>query len=568
MKLRNLFYLLLALPLAFAACENLGDQATSEAKLTVTTTSEEFELDGGAGLINYTLVNAPAGAKVQASCEADWVSNFNVAETYITYTVAVNTGEARETKIVVSYEAQSFEVAVTQAGKAEGVVSTTLEVLTESPVECSCQGQVYSIEYKLENPVEGKELEVKANVDWISNFVVTESLIEFGVATNYGEEREGTITLTYGILDPITVTVKQSVAVPELVIYSADDEFTAEGGTGEIAFGVVCLVEPEAVAATADVEWLTIDSIEGDYVKFTVAANETEETRKADVTLTSGELTATVTITQYHSGFDPNLIRETLTITSMRAQAVAADTWELILFETHPVLGEPQSRIVVKMAEANTFCIIDGTYTMAEGGIIANDATVDQLGGSYFRYTGTGAPMDDATLTIAIDKENEKAVISGTFLVGNTEYSFEWDGAVEGFIYQEIGDEGITEWDFFFIYNQWGDTKYVVAYDTNKVKYEWYVTKLGGTKSSPLAAGEYVVGEWENTTTRDYIDNSSSRINGNNLVSGVVNITVVEEGYNFTFDVTDTNGTNWKGTYVGDIDTDLFNSNPYEPKTF
>ncbi len=129
MKLRRLFFALLALPLAFVACE---PEPTPEpepepepSKTTVLTiTSDDtlnFSAEGGQGVIIYELVeetrNTPVPMpEVDATCEAKWVSNIVVAEDII-FTVAANEGEARNTKVVVSYGEQKVEVKVEQAAK-------------------------------------------------------------------------------------------------------------------------------------------------------------------------------------------------------------------------------------------------------------------------------------------------------------------------------------------------------------------------------------------------------------------------------------------------------------------
>ena len=118
--MKKLFYLLLALPLAFAACNETPEEVKPipEDKAPVLTlTSEatlEFGEEGGNGTITYTLVNPVEGTELTATCEADWVVDLAVAET-ITFAVAENElEEARETKVVVAYGDQSFEVTVKQ----------------------------------------------------------------------------------------------------------------------------------------------------------------------------------------------------------------------------------------------------------------------------------------------------------------------------------------------------------------------------------------------------------------------------------------------------------------------
>lgn len=482
MKLKNLFYLLLALPLAFASCSDLlGDEKepAKTPKLTVTSSlTVEFEAEGGSGIITYTLENAPEGAQVSATCEADWVSDLTVGA-MITYKVSKNDGDARDTKIVVSYEQQVVEVSLTQAAKPAST-APKFTLTSEDVIEVTYEQAAKSIEFTLENPIEGVEVEAKANADWISITNIAENAIDFIIAENEGSARTATITATYGLLEPIVVTVNQAQ-----------------------------YVDPNAVIIPFEVTECWASSENG------------------------------------------------------------GKQWDVTFVEHDTLLGDMYTRISFALAEANVQRVTDGTYSVANDGILLN--TSSENGYSTYRHNSSEiADILDATFTVETDTTAKTISINGTFKAGDKNVEIKYNGEMRGMDLGEAVSGAIerTEWDFFFIYNQWDDTKYVVAYDTNKTKYEWYVKKLGGKKNDPLAAGEYVVGEWENTTTRDYIDNSTSKISGIKLVSGVVNITVVEEGYNFTFDVTDANGTNWKGTYVGAIDPDLYNSNPYAPKTF
>ena len=122
MKIKNLFYLLLALPLAFAACEETPNEVEKpvEKSPVLTLTSDavlNFEAEGGEAEITYTLENAVEGTELTATCEADWVEA--AAGDKVRVTVAANEGDARETKIVVAYGDKNFEVAVKQVAKAE-----------------------------------------------------------------------------------------------------------------------------------------------------------------------------------------------------------------------------------------------------------------------------------------------------------------------------------------------------------------------------------------------------------------------------------------------------------------
>ena len=573
MKLKNLFYLLLAMPLAFAACNETPDvPPTPDPEPSFTLTSDatmEFEAQGGEGTItfvyDFTDVNE---AMVDIECTADWIEvadqvQANAAS--FTFTVAENEEtEAREAVVRATIGNLYFEVTVKQEGKKETPKTPVFELASEEVMELSQEQQFGTIKFNLENPVAGVTVSVKSNQSWVNNFNVREAdgEIAFVVDANNGAAREAKITATYGMLE-FKVTVKQAEYVapaPEIIIDSASKQFEAAGGNGEITFHVNNTVEGVEATAASNVEWISVTSCANGVVAYTVAANESSMMRSGIITLTYGEVSATAKVEQLFDGYDPSITYGVFTITEVRANAISNDTWNLILFEHDPILGEMYTRITVKLPKANAQYITDGTYSVADGTIIPNNSA-DTGSGSYYRYNGNGLSIYDAELTISIDKENETAKFNGVFKVAGGEYTFAWDGAVNGFVYQDL-DAGITEWDYFYIYSHWDDTKYVVAY-SGGIRFDWYLKKLGGKKSDPVAAGTYVVSDWESTTTKDYVDSSATKINGVLLQNGgVVTITEVAEGLEFTFDVTDVNDTNWKGTYVGTIEPNLY-YNPY-----
>jgi hypothetical protein len=235
----------------------------------------------------------------------------------------------------------------------------------------------------------------------------------------------------------------------------------------------------------------------------------------------------------------------------LKASTRSANQWDIIICEKDEFnVGDIFTRISVQLPEDNAMYITDGTYSVANGGILLNSSV--QNGNSTYAYNGVAEDIADATIEVVNDLDAKTSVIKGSFTVGNILYSLEYSGAVDGFVYEKLGDDGITAWDEFYIYSQWDDTKYIVA-KASGVTIDLYLKKLGGKKSDPLATGTYPVGDWEYTTTRDYCDNSSTKINGTLLVSGEFVVAEDPAGYKFTFDVIDANGTNWKGTYVGPI---------------
>ena len=119
--MKKLFYLLLALPLVFAACNETPDTPVQkEYTLEVTSAKVmEFTAEGGEGLIEWTINEVTRTTPVPEPLptfvtEAEWIALD--AENLGAFTVAENDGEAREAVIRVEYLDQVEEVTVKQEG--------------------------------------------------------------------------------------------------------------------------------------------------------------------------------------------------------------------------------------------------------------------------------------------------------------------------------------------------------------------------------------------------------------------------------------------------------------------
>lgn len=136
--MKKLFYFLLALPLAFVACSEKGDEPKDEpqSKESLELTSAEtmeFECVGGQGEITFLYegnnlnTNGPStpttGKTLSIECEADWItvaSEVDVLASAINFEVAYNeTFEPREATIKASIKELTFEVLVKQAANNE-----------------------------------------------------------------------------------------------------------------------------------------------------------------------------------------------------------------------------------------------------------------------------------------------------------------------------------------------------------------------------------------------------------------------------------------------------------------
>ena len=560
--MKKLFYLLLALPLAFVACEEPEqgvDDPVKDPVLNVTETTLNFEAQGGAGVINYSVENAVEGTEVEATCEADWVTDLAVAET-ITFNVAANEAEeAREATITVAYGELSKSVAVKQAAKEQGEQpkpNTPVFEAVNAVVEYDWNTTMGEVEYKLENPIEGVEVKAKSNVMWISQLQANDGKIIFALAENSGEAREGKITAEYGMLPAIEFTVKQGAYVapaPVVTINEQSVDLAYDATAGSFTYTVENPVEGVVAEATTDAEWISNLVAADGTVSFTTSVNE-GFVREATITVTYGEASDSVVVKQGAANQNPDLDYYAYGIYTFEAKPRTADTWDIIMSELHPERGQMFTRITVQLSEDNKGLIPSGEYSTEDGSILVNTSTNNSY--STWRYNSSATDITFCELYVENDLEAHTSYIEGMFQVGDEVYGFSYEGAVDGFMYEELGEEGVTNWTSFSSRYSFDDC-YILTGIAEGFNLEFYIHEMGVTKTnhgtSP-SAGTYPVLNWMYSTSENYCEgtNGGSKINGIYLKSeGQVVIEEVAEGYKVTFDVVDSNGTAWKGSYTG-----------------
>ena len=95
--------------------------------------------------------------------------------------------------------------------KPQGDTTLTLDIKS---IDATAEGGHFEVGYTLENPVEGAELKVMAEKEWVYNIdTTTDGVISFDVATSYdAEARTCRLELIYpGVYPNPTLTVKQAV---------------------------------------------------------------------------------------------------------------------------------------------------------------------------------------------------------------------------------------------------------------------------------------------------------------------------------------------------------------------
>lgn len=222
------FALFAALSFSLVACEEPTPEPQGpQYDITLTSAAElSFEAEGGDGLIKYQITNPDAALKVGVTRDVAWITNLAMGDGEISFKVSANElTEPREGVVTISYGEKSLEVKVMQA--AYVMPDPVLTLTSAAEVSFKCAGGSGEITYTLQYPVENVEVEVVANVAWIT--ATAGQTIAFEVAANSVEEpREGIITVSYGE-QSFEVTVKQEAYVAS----SYDFEFNMAYLNGE-----------------------------------------------------------------------------------------------------------------------------------------------------------------------------------------------------------------------------------------------------------------------------------------------------------------------------------------------
>ena len=582
MKLKNLFYLLLAMPLAFAACNETPDvPPTPDPEPSFTLTSDatmEFEAQGGEGTItfvyDFTDVNE---AMVDIECAADWIEVADQIQAYaasFTFAVAENeTEEAREAVVRATIGNLYFEVTVKQEGKKETPKTPVFELVSEEVMELSQEQQLGTIKFNLENPVAGVAVSVKSNQSWVNNFNVREAdgEIAFVVDANNGAAREAKITATYGMLE-FKVTVKQAEYVapaPEIIIDSANKQFEAAGGNGEITFHVNNTVEGVEATAAANVEWISVTSCANGVVAYTVAANESSTMRSGVITLTYGEVSLDVTIEQLFEGYNPNLNYSTFVVIETWADLKQeGKQWNITFVEHDELLGDMQTIISFYNETANIQHLASGYYSVANGGIRVNSAA--QNGFSTYRgNSSTATDIIDASFEVTADEQAHEITIVGTFQAGNNIISLNYTGAIRGMDISEPTTEtiNITDWKQFtgkYWNGSHDDSEFMFqgrsSDNSVEIMFDCYTYPKVSDKIAP--EGTYTIAPWEakyNYSDGDKFVMDQSKITYNtidgNLAEGTLTVTHMRGQYYIEFDFIDTLGRHFTGSYTGQLTT-------------
>lgn len=296
--------------LALAACcflfacdknEKQPEEPTEAPELTLTSESEvNVSAEGGEVTITYTLANPAEGGEISASAAegGDWCDGFNCdTDGQVTFTVAANEGDARETVVTVTYtygESEHKDITVTVKQVALG--DPLFELTSESEVAVSKDGEDVTVTYSITDPREDGAVSVNVpeGVDWISNVNTdTDGQVTFTVAANDGDAREAELTFvyTYGGSETQEFKVKVSqegLPDPVLTLTSeAEVEVSGNGGNFTISYTLENPREDGDISVSSgEATWLDFNTDTDREIAVEVFANGESTARSAVVTVT------------------------------------------------------------------------------------------------------------------------------------------------------------------------------------------------------------------------------------------------------------------------------------------
>lgn len=260
--------------------------------LTVTAAKNEIEAAGGTFSIEVK-ANIEFTYQIAESCK-DWLTYTEtkaLKTSTLNFTVAANPGTAkREGSVTVKSSLGEEVIKVYQAGEGPAII------LTKNDYAVKAEGETITVEVK--SNVDVTVAIGDSAKDWIkasATKAMSTNTYCFDIAANGSyESRTGDITFTNtdsGLSEKVTVTQMQKDA---LVVAQSSYSVASSGGSIEIELGHN--VDFDIAIADSWVSNAGTKAYVTDKLVFTVAANDTYESRETSITFTSKDKAITQTV--------------------------------------------------------------------------------------------------------------------------------------------------------------------------------------------------------------------------------------------------------------------------------
>lgn len=222
--------------------------------------------------IPYKVENPAEGEELHASTESEWIIDLTADQQVISFTVTENTsGANRQGTILLKYkDAADISLTVSQTFNPAEIT------LSNDKTQCDYKGGEYSFTVEVKNPVDGVELSMSNDNEWITGLKEENGTVTFIIPeNNSGKPRSGKIAFQYGESN-VNHSIEQSFEAAEIKARQSY-ECGEEGGEHTISYSIENPRKEGKVEASCESEWLTVSSIEDDKITFNVLANEDSE---------------------------------------------------------------------------------------------------------------------------------------------------------------------------------------------------------------------------------------------------------------------------------------------------
>lgn len=273
---------------------------TQKQKDALIITSDKVEVTSDGGTIG---VEVKANIDFSVKVDVDWISQVNtraLTTTNLSFAVKENPDKSkREGHITISSGTFSETVTVYQAGEVPTII------ISQNEYTVGADGSDIIVEVR-----SNVDFEVNMpNVDWISQ-ANTRSLsthtFVFNISKNNSyDNRKAEIIFSNkdnGLSEKVTISQLQNNA-----IVVADSNYVLNSNETKLEFDVQTNIE---LSVSIDVDWITqvsTRSLHTVKLSFNVAANESEESRNAIITITGSDISQKVGVTQ-KSKYQENIV--------------------------------------------------------------------------------------------------------------------------------------------------------------------------------------------------------------------------------------------------------------------
>ena len=161
-----------------------------------------------------------SGIKVTAG-ESAAITTADLTEEFKTYLLKFDAQNSK-TKIRIEPSATNERIIIESIQIVPGhdiTLPPVLKITSETTLSVPAESATKTINYTVDNPTDGVSVVASSNVSWLNSFVYDVDGVSFTIDANQGEERSGTITLSYEGAEAQTVSVTQLAAGEEVKSY-------------------------------------------------------------------------------------------------------------------------------------------------------------------------------------------------------------------------------------------------------------------------------------------------------------------------------------------------------------